>query len=307
MLGIVLMIVAASLNATASVLQRRASRDEPASKEFSFGMLVDLARRPVWVLGILTMIAGFVVHAVSISVSRIALVQPLLVIELPITLLLASWVFGLRMSGRDWSAIAMQSVGLAAFVACLSPTGGDPAGVPTGTWALALGATVGGVVVLVVLGYRGEREHRAAYLGVATGAAFGLNSSLIAAVGAAVGQGGSLFTTWQTYGVAVVGPLSFFLLQNALGAGNLVASQPGFTLTNPLVSVAWGLAVFGEHGQGGFYLFGSVLGAALITAGSILLARSTLLDPQASEQRTEGAPASTDDSGTRRTGPGANS
>ena len=279
MVGIVLMIVAAALNATASVLQRRASRQEPESAEFSLRMLLDLAQRPVWVLGILSMLAGFVLHGVSISLSRIALVQPLLVVELPFTLLLASWTFGLRMPGRDWLAIGLQTVGLVAFVACLSPTGGDPAAVPWQVWLLGLGVTVGLVVALVVVAWRGVREHRAAYLGVATGATFGLNSSLIAAVGASVAHGGSLFTTWQTYGVAVVGPVSFFLLQNALGAGNLVASQPGFTLGNPLVSVLWGLIVFGEQARGGAFLVGTAVGAILIIAGSVLLARSSLLDP----------------------------
>jgi len=283
------MIVAASLNATASVLQRRASRKEPESAEFSLRMLLDLAQRPVWLLGILTMLAGFVLHGVSISVSRIALVQPLLVVELPFTLLLASWTFRLRMSGRDWLAIGLQTVGLAAFVSCLSPTGGDPAGVPWHTWLPALGVTVGVVVVLVGLGWRGVHEHRAAYLGIATGATFGLNSSLIAAIGASVAQGGSLFTTWQTYGVAVVGPISFFLLQNALGAGNLVASQPGFTLGNPLVSVLWGLLVFGEQARGGAFLVGTAAGTLLIIIGSVLLARSPLLDPDRTEQNGESA------------------
>jgi hypothetical protein len=281
MLGVVLMIVAAALNASASVLQRRAARDVPESRAFSLGMLIELARRPVWIFGILSMLSGFMLHAVSISVSRIALVQPLLVAELPFTILLASRVFHMHIARRDWTALAMQSVGLAAFVACLAPTGGDPGAVPGATWAIGIVATLAGVIVLVVLGYRARHERRAAFLGVATGAAFGLNSSLIAGVGAAVSHGGGLFTTWQTYGVAVLGPSSFFLLQNALEGGNLVASQPGFTLTNPLVSVVWGLAVFGEQGRGGAFLVGTATGAVLIAAGSILLARSPLLDPDA--------------------------
>ena len=275
------MIVAAALNATASVLQRRANQDVPESRAFSLRMLLDLVRRPVWVFGILSMISGFVLHAVSISISRIALVQPLLVAELPFTILLASRVFHMHVSRRDWMALGMQSIGLAAFVGCLAPTDGDPGAVPGTTWAVGIAATSGVVIALVALGYRARKERRAAFLGVATGAAFGLNSSLIAGVGAAVSHGGGLFTTWQTYGVAVLGPISFFLLQNALKAGNLVASQPGFTLTNPLVSVVWGLGVFGEQARGGVFLVGTVAGAVLIAAGSILLARSPLLDPKA--------------------------
>lgn len=285
MLGVVLMVVAATLNATASVLQRHATKDEPESAGFSLHLLTDLVRRPVWLLGIATMLAGFVLHGVAIALSHISLVQPLLVVELPCTLLLASWYFGVRIPARDWAAIAAQTAGLAAFVACLRPTGGDPHRLPAAAWALAVTVTSLVIGLLVVLGYRGRREHRAAMLGIATGATFGLNSSLIAGVGAAVGHGGGLFTTWQTYGVAVLGPLSFYLLQNALQAGNLVASQPGFTLVNPLVSVLWGWLVFGEQPRGGAYLVGTALGGVLVAVGTAVLARSSLLDPSTSEHR----------------------
>jgi drug/metabolite transporter (DMT)-like permease len=289
-IGVVLMLAAALSNASASVLQRRATRDEPDSRAFSLRMLLDLARRPAWFLGITAMIVGFLLHGVSISLSRIALVQPLLVAELPLTLMLASMTFRLRIGRRDRLAIGMQSVGLAAFVTCLNPVGGNPSAVPWQTWAIGIAANVAGVAVLVVLGYIGRHEHRAALLGVATGAGFGLNSSLIAGVGSVVSHGGNLFTAWQTYAVAVVGPSSFFLLQNALQAGNLVASQPGFTLTNPLVSVAWGLAAFHEKANSGAFLVGVVAGAALIGAGTIILSRSPLLDPEATEPTTDESP-----------------
>ena len=292
MLGVALMVLAAACNATASVLQRRASRKEPESAEFSLGMFTDLLRRPVWLLGIFFMLSGFIVHAVSISVSRIALVQPILIAELPFTLVLASWVFRLRMPARDWLAILLASAGLAAFIGCLAPAGGAPAGAPPATWAIAIAATVAGIAALVVAGYRGKHEHRAALLGIATGAAFGLNSSLIAGVGAAVSQGGNLFTTWQTYAIVVVGPAGFFLLQNALAAGNLVASQPALTLTNPLVAVVWGLAVFGEHGREGVWLVGTVIGAFCIGIGTVILARSDLLHPHTAERRYHAPPAS---------------
>ncbi|WP_157183115.1 DMT family transporter [Sciscionella marina] len=280
-LGIALMVLAAMLNAIASVLQRKAARAEPERKAFSLTMFSDLLRRPVWLLGIGVMLAGFITHAISISVSEIALVQPLLVAELPLTLLLASWVFGLRMRARDWVAIGLASIGLAALLACLSPHGGNPRSAPISWWLLGACGCAAGIALLVLIGYRGRHEHRAALLGVATGAAFGLNSSLIAGVGAAVAAGTNLFAAGQTYGIIVLGPVSFFLLQNALQAGNLVASQPGFTLTNPAVSVVFGLAVFGEQGRTGWWLLGSVGGAVMIGAATVLLSRSPLLDPDA--------------------------
>lgn len=296
-LGIGLMAIAALCNAAASVLQRRASRGEPESAEFSVRIIGDLLRRPAWLLGVLAMVTGFVLHAVSISVSRIALVQPILIAELPFTLVMASWAFRLRIPRRDWLAVLLSSAGLAAFLGCLTPAGGDPARVPPAVWALAGGATVAAIVILVTAGYRGRREHRAVFLSIATGATFGLNSALIAGVGASVSGGTNLFACWQTYAVAVVGPAGFYLLQNALAAGNLVASQPGFTLTNPLVSVVWGLAVFGEQARGGPWLAGTVIGALLIGVGTVTLARSDLLNP-------ETAPATDPGRGPRAAGRG---
>lgn len=283
------MVVAAFLNAAASVLQRRATKDEPESAGFSWRMLWDLARRPVWFLGIFTMICGFVLHAVSISVSRISLVQPLLVTELPFTLLLASWVFRVPLPRAVLWAILLQSAGLALFVGTLSPTGGDPSGVPAWLWVLGIVLTAATIGALVIGGYRSRLEHRAALLGVATGVTFGLNSSLIAGVGAAVERGAPLWAAWQTYGVVVLAPISFFLLQNSLQAGNLAASQPGFTLMNPLTSVVWGLVVFGEQARQGPFLIGVVAGALLIAIGTVLLARSPLLDPEATQRQRYGS------------------
>ena len=125
MLGIALMIVAAALNATASVLQRRANQDVPESRAFSLRMLLDLVRRPVWVFGVLSMISGFVLHAVSISISRIALVQPLLVAELPFTILLASRVFHMHVSRRGlfttWQTYGVAVLGRSRSSCCRTP------------------------------------------------------------------------------------------------------------------------------------------------------------------------------------------
>ncbi|MDQ2706641.1 MAG: hypothetical protein M3Z25_02970 [Actinomycetota bacterium] len=72
----------------------------------------------------------------------------------------------------------------------------------------------------------------------------------------------------------------FLLLQNALQAGRLVASQPGITLANPVVALVWGIGLFHERIHTGWWLVGAGVGAALLTGGAVLLSRSPLLDPQ---------------------------
>jgi drug/metabolite transporter (DMT)-like permease len=68
-----------------------------------------------------------------------------------------------------------------------------------------------------------------------------------------------------------------FLTQSVLNAGQLIAAQPGLTLTDPLISVLWGVLVFHEQVRQGWYILGAAGAAAVIVAGVIQLARSPLL------------------------------
>ncbi len=287
--GTVLVLLAAVVNACSTVLQRRAARDEPDDAAFSIGMLFDLVRRPSWVGGILCMIVGFLLQAAALTVARIAVVQPLLTAELPLTLLLAAWVFGHGLPAREWVAIGAMAVGLAGFVFCLAPRGGDVLGASTLRWVVALGIGLVAVVALTLVGRARHGQPRAAALGLATGTLFGIVAALVAGVGAAWAGGiPGLLTAWQTYAVIVLGPTSFFLLQSALQAGKLDASQPGFTLMNPLVGVLWGVFVFGEQPRAGAWLVGELASAAVIVAATLLLVRSPAL--QAGEPAADSTP-----------------
>ncbi len=276
--GTVLVLLAAVVNACSTVLQRRAARDEPDEAAFSIGMLFDLVRRPSWIGGILCMIVGFLLQAAALTVGRIAVVQPLLTAELPLTLLLAAWVFGHGLPAREWIAIGAMAVGLAGFVFCLSPSGGDVLAASTVRWVVALAIGLAVVVALTLVGRTRHGQPRAAALGLATGTLFGIVAALVAGVGAAWAGGlPGLLTAWQTYAVIVLGPTSFFLLQSALQAGELDASQPGFTLMNPVVGVLWGVFVFGEQPRAGAWLVGELASAAVIVAATLLLVRSPAL------------------------------
>jgi len=90
MLGVLLAVLASAMNAAASVLQRKADRDESS---FGWRMLLDVARRPAWWAGIGSVVLGFALQAVAPALSPVSVVQPLLISELPMTLLLASLVF----------------------------------------------------------------------------------------------------------------------------------------------------------------------------------------------------------------------
>ncbi|HJP76295.1 MAG TPA: DMT family transporter [Pseudonocardiaceae bacterium] len=280
LLSVGLAVLAAAANATASVLQRKGAQRQPRSVGMSPKMILGLIREPVWFGGVAAILAGFLLQAGALATGPIVLVQPILIVELPLTLLLASVVFHNRLRGREWLAITGMSAGVAVLQVGLSPSDGSAHRAPMITWILGCAVSVGVVLALATIGGRHRRAGRAAYLGVATGVAFGFTAALVAGVTSAYGAGGfaAVFTTWQTYVILVAGPSGFFLLQSALRAGRLVASQPGLTLTNPLVAIGWGVAVFGEHVRVSGWIAADVFGAALVVGATILLAGSPLLD-----------------------------
>lgn len=271
--------LAAVANATASVLQRKGARRQRGQRSRSLKVIWDLAHEPVWFGGIAAIIAGFLLQASALATGPIVLVQPILVVELPMTLLLAGIVFGNRLHGREWLAVTGMTVGLALLLIALSPSGGDVRHAPALGWAVGSGVSLGTVLVLAIAGRRAPNAHRPAYLGTATGISFGFTAALVAGITAALAERGAigLVTAWQTYAVVLVGPAGFVLLQLTLRAGRLVVSQPGLTLSNPLVAVGWGIGVFGEQVRQGVWLLGDVVGLALIAGATLLLAGSPLL------------------------------
>jgi drug/metabolite transporter (DMT)-like permease len=292
MLSLVLAVLAALGNATASVLQRKANRDEPEGQVTGLALFWHLVHHPAWVGGVATLVVAFLLQAVALATGPIVVVQPILVVELAFTLMLASMVFHSRLHAREWIAIAGMSVGLAGMLYALQPTGGDPHRASIGGWVAGIAVSLAVATLFLVLGYRAEGTRRAAYLGLATGIGFGLVAALVAGIGAAYSASGigGVLRAPQTYLVIVLGPGFFFLLQKTLQAGPLVASQPALTLADPLVSVAFGIAVFDEHLRTGTWLILALFGAALIIACTVLLARSPLLQgSKRTESRTTAA------------------
>ena len=272
-----LAVLAAAANAAASVLQRKAAR-HTSHEGLGLHVLWQLARQPVWICGIAALLLGFVLQATALATGPITLVQPLLVAELVFTLVLSSVVFGSRLDVRAWGQVLGLAAGLALLLVGLSPVAGRPLAASRTSWIVGSATNVVLMALLAVAGRHWDGARRAALLGVAAGAGFGFTAALMSGVTAAA-RGGVLVVlgTWQTYAMIVMGPVGFFMLQSALRAGRLVASQPGLSLANPLVSIGWGIAVFGEQVRGGAFAAAQVAGAALVVVSTVLLARSPLL------------------------------
>ncbi|MGI6875594.1 DMT family transporter [Amycolatopsis sp. 3B14] len=278
MLTVLLAVLAAVANAAGAVLQRAGARRQQGS-DLDVGALKGLVRTPVWVAGVVVMLTGLVLQAAALATGPIVLIQPIMVSELAVTLVLAGLVFRTRLGVRDWVAAVGMAVSVGLLLFALAPGGGDARGVSALEWLLGCAVTVTCVGVLFVAGKRDETTHSAAFLGAAAGLWFGFTAVLMAGVTAALTAGGvpGLFKAWQTYAMLVAGPAGFFLLQTALRAGRLVAAQPGLVLANPLVALGWGLLVFGEHVRGGPWIALELVAAGGLAGCTVLLAGSPLL------------------------------
>jgi drug/metabolite transporter (DMT)-like permease len=304
-----LAVLAACSNAVSSVLQRKANKRVPQSENMSLRQIWTLLHQPVWFGGILAITAGFLLQATALGSGQLSVVEPVLVLELPFTLILASRVFRQRLGPRGWLPAAAMTAGLAGLLYFLAPSMGAPPRVHWYGWLAGAGGNLVLVGCLVLLARRGsfgnasgkgsgERggSFRAAMLAVAAGSTFGLTAALMKAMTRTFADGlGHLFTDWPVYAMIAAGVLGMFLTQAAMNAGQLIAAQPGLTLSDPLISVLWGVLVFHEQVRQGWYILGEVFFAGVIVAGVVMLARSPLLadggsdsDPQ--EQR-QGDPA----------------
>jgi drug/metabolite transporter (DMT)-like permease len=287
MLAAVLLAVAASFcTATASIAQRQGAKTVEMKGGFDVQLIFRLARRPVWLLGIAAMIGGFIFQITALRYGALALVQPILSFELLL-------VFGymaiagrrrMRIKHRDLLAAAAMSAGLGLFLGLASPSGGrlHAAG---SSWLLAGLITLGLVLAALGAAFRlGDRAdaspaRRAALLGSATGVAWGFVAAVIKELSSHLGAGpGALFSTWSLYVLLGAGAATMLLASHALAAGPLAASQPGFTVLDPLAAALLGIFLFGEHIQTApWALAGEVFALLLVLGGAVGLSRSCFI------------------------------
>src|SRR3974390_297161 len=111
----ILLAVAAGLcTATSSVCQRIAARSSPAAG-FDLQLVFRLARQPVWLSGIASMILGFVFQLSARRFGELALVQPILAAELLFVFGYLALAGSRRVKPRDWLAVAAVSAGGGGF------------------------------------------------------------------------------------------------------------------------------------------------------------------------------------------------
>jgi hypothetical protein len=177
-----------------------------------------------------------------------------------------------------------MSAGIGMFLWLASPSGGR-LHAPGSLWLLSGVVTFGVVLAALAValgpgnGPGTSRSRRAAVLGAATGISWGFVAAVIKELSSHLGDGiGAIFSNWSPYVLVAVGAATMLLASHALAAGPLAASQPGFTVLDPLSASLLGVFLFGEHIRTwAADLAGEVLALAIIVVGASALSHSCLI------------------------------
>jgi hypothetical protein len=274
--------VAVSCGVAAAIAYAGATATEHAAAHTGTGShdasgLVALVRNPWWIFGFVLDFVGLILQILALSAGTVVLVQPILVLSLPLSLPLRWMLGGPRPHQRDYLACLAILLGLTGFFLLL----GHPAQSHVlhrrhALFAALIALAAGGLICW--WGHHRTAPLRAAIYGGVAGAWFGLVGVLLDAS----------VTTWRergidgfahvsgfmpVLGVLVVGALSIVLTQVSFQVGSLGASFPANLAAAPIVAVILGAVLLREHVPSStLHLLGYAGCLAAIILGSIQLA-----------------------------------
>src|SRR5580704_9032269 len=141
-------------NALAVTLQHIASTSD-TEKSSGWKFVMYLLRHPLWLLGWLALCGSLIFQALALHFGPLSLVQPILVTELILALVLRQLWLRQSIRGVTWLAAIVTGAGLVIFLVITSPRGGSflPR---TSAWTAPSIVCVAVAALLVVLAQRGS-------------------------------------------------------------------------------------------------------------------------------------------------------
>ncbi|HEX3461090.1 MAG TPA: DMT family transporter [Acidimicrobiales bacterium] len=262
-------------NASSAVVQRLANVSAPAEVSAGWRKALYLIRQPMWLIGLLFLVGTFAFTATALYFGEIAVVQPVLVIELIFMLGLRRFWLHDQIAMRTWGAAAITCIGLAGFLIAAHPQEGI--GLPSASgWIKAVSGRVLIVLVLLALSRRGSPSRKAAMLGSSGAIIWSIDAGFMKAATAILSKDGwiHLLYHWPLYALVVTGILGTVLVQASLSVGPLMVSQAALLIVDPFSSIALGIELFDEHvNTSPAAITGAVLSLLLMGLGVVLMSR----------------------------------
>ena len=271
----VLALLAACAFAAGTVLQQRGTLQAPATGQDA-RFLVQILREPVWLVGGLLQVVGWVLQAAALDRGPLLVVQSLTTFSLVIALPLGVRLTDQHVGRREILGAVAVIAGIIVFLAAGTPADGTSNPSAAAWWTAGL-ASVVLVAGLAALGRPRHGATRAAIFGAAAGVGFALQAAVTKVFVGELGHGvAALLTTWSTYILILSAVAGFVLQQSALKTGALAPAMASSNASTLIFSVVFGIAIFGEKlTQGNARFVPAWIGLAVAVTGVVALARDT--------------------------------
>ena len=258
--------------ALGTVMQQRGTMQTRA-REGDPRFLVQMLRRPVWLVGGLITVCAFLLQAAALRYGSLSLIQALQVLGLVFALPLGARLTGQHIGRRSLAGAAVTVAGLVVFVVLGRPNGGvsEPAGTD---WWVAGAAVVIVTAALSWVGFRRRGAAAAALFATAAGVWFALQAGVTKVLVTRLDDGlGSVVAAWPLYALIVSAAVGFALQQASLKTGALAPSMAALEASTLAVSVLLGVTLFDEViAAEAARLLPAVVGIGLAIVGVAILA-----------------------------------
>lgn len=247
-MSVVFALLAAFCFALAAALQQKGQFQlaERGLRVSGVGSLFRMISVPVWLLGSLVLLAGYVTQGIALGSGRLVVVQPLLVTTVVFALPLGHWITQQFVERRQILGALVIIVGLAMFVVVGDPDDGVDSA-PAVKYAAAMIGVCVPSILLVVYGTRASPTAKAAMFGVAAGLLFGLSATFAKATIDQLSDGVlDVLSHPEVYGLFGFGLAAFGIQQLSLSTGQFAPAMAAVAVANPAISVLLGILLFEE-------------------------------------------------------------
>jgi hypothetical protein len=274
--GLLAAVAAAGCYGAAPVLQGLAAARQPVAGGFGFLFVLRLARRPLWLAGLIGEIGAFLLEAYAFSVAPTALVAPVMALDMVVFVLLSRWAFAARLGPRGWAGV-VAIAGAVALLAVAFARGeelGEVASSAALVWfgVASVLAGVTAAVAAAALRPTARPLYAAAVFSTASGAAYGLATLATRQVGRTFSADDfwHLFATPTPYVLAVCSIVGIVMMQRALQVGPVLAF-PVVSALGATLPVVIGVTLLDDAVPSGAGRAGFVIALLLLVGGVSLL------------------------------------
>lgn len=219
---------------------------ESAHSGISFKHLLNMLRRPSWVVGTVLLGLAVLFQLGSLSLAPITIVQPLGVVGLVVTSVLNSKLSGVKLGKRVMGSIALAVVSIAVFVSVAAVNVTDQTVTDQKLIAILITFAVVLVAALVLFVLFRHKAIALIYI-VGAGVLYGFVATFAKVVISRLQQDHFEWLTWACVAALAIGALlGMLFVQNAYSSGPPDLVVAGLTVIDPMVAVLIGIIILGE-------------------------------------------------------------